>query len=123
MSHKLVSLYIGDGEYYTRIDTDSVIAELEKEIDKLQDKVTDLLLRDRNMALHFNNAVDNLVHNKYKRCMANAWWCKREETRISSLSQPFSDKEFWEYASDYWLKWRERWLKIAEKFKHNSTAP
>ena len=28
MSHKLVSLYIGDGEYYTRIDADAVIAEL-----------------------------------------------------------------------------------------------
>ena len=29
MSHKLVSLYIGDGEYYTRTDADNVIAELE----------------------------------------------------------------------------------------------
>ena len=28
MSHKLVSLYIGDGEYYTRTDADAVIAEL-----------------------------------------------------------------------------------------------
>lgn len=26
MSHKLVSLYIGDGEYYTRTDADKVIA-------------------------------------------------------------------------------------------------
>ena len=28
MSHKLVSLHIGDGEYYTRIDADAVITEL-----------------------------------------------------------------------------------------------
>ena len=28
MSHKLVSLYIGEGEYYTRTDADAVIAEL-----------------------------------------------------------------------------------------------
>ena len=30
MSHKLVSLYIGDGEYYTRTDADAVIAELKE---------------------------------------------------------------------------------------------
>ena len=30
MSHKLVSLYIGEGEYYTRTDADQVIADLEK---------------------------------------------------------------------------------------------
>jgi hypothetical protein len=30
MSHKLVSLYIGDGEYYTRTDADNVIADLEE---------------------------------------------------------------------------------------------
>lgn len=34
MSHKLVSLCIGDGEYYTRTDADNVIAELKDEIVK-----------------------------------------------------------------------------------------
>ena len=38
MSHKLVSLYIGDGEYYTRIDADAVIAELKKEIESMKVK-------------------------------------------------------------------------------------
>lgn len=36
MSHKLVSLYIGDGEYYTRTDADTVIAEKDVEIAELE---------------------------------------------------------------------------------------
>jgi hypothetical protein len=36
MSHKLVSLHIGDGEYYTRIDADNVLAEKDKVIAELK---------------------------------------------------------------------------------------
>lgn len=39
MSHKLVPLYIGDGEYYTRIDADNVIAEKDAEIAKLKQEI------------------------------------------------------------------------------------
>ena len=38
MSHKLVSLYIGDGEYYTRTDADNVIAEKDAEIAELKEE-------------------------------------------------------------------------------------
>ena len=38
MSHKLVSLYIGEGEYYTKTDTDNVIAEKDKEIAELKER-------------------------------------------------------------------------------------
>ena len=37
MSHKLVSLYIGEGEYYTRIDADNVISELKAEKAQAED--------------------------------------------------------------------------------------
>lgn len=43
MSHKLVSLYIGEGEYYTRTDADNVIAEKDAEIAQLQ-----AMLEERN---------------------------------------------------------------------------
>jgi hypothetical protein len=39
MSHKLVSLYIGDGEFYTRIDADNAIAELNAQKAQLEDDV------------------------------------------------------------------------------------
>ena len=37
MSHKLVSLYIGDGEYYTRTDADAVIKELKAQKAQAED--------------------------------------------------------------------------------------
>ena len=43
MSHKLVSLYIGEGEYYTRTDADNALAEKDAEIAQLQ-----AMLEERN---------------------------------------------------------------------------
>lgn len=52
-----------------------------------------------------------LRHQKYKRCLAMAMWCK-------------SEAYIHEYGSEYdenlvaWFgKWYERWLGLAEKFK------
>lgn len=49
MSHKLVSLYIGKGEYYTRIDADNVIAELKAQKAQAEDDCA--LLRRNNAEL------------------------------------------------------------------------
>ena len=43
MSHKLVSLYIGEGEYYTKTDADNVLAEKDAETTQLQ-----AMLEERN---------------------------------------------------------------------------
>lgn len=53
MSHKLVSLYIGEGEYYTRTDTDNVITELKSEVAQLEDD--NALLRRNNEELRKEN--------------------------------------------------------------------
>ena len=59
-----------------------------------------------------------IAHQKYKRCLAMARWCASEENRLEAISPIFdTDKEYWEYNSDYWGKWHNRWLKLAEKFK------
>ena len=51
MSHKLVSLYIGDGEYYTRIDADAVIAELKADYKEACDRLqTANLIKDEQKA-------------------------------------------------------------------------
>lgn len=55
---------------------------------------------------------------KYKRCLDKADRCESEENRLEAVAPIFdSDKECWEYNSDYWFKWRNRWLELAEKFK------
>ena len=55
---------------------------------------------------------------KYKRCLDKAERCESEEKRLEAIAPLFdSNKECWEYGSDYWLKWRKRWLELAEQFK------
>ena len=206
MSHKLVSLYIGEGEYYTRTDVDNVLAEKDQEIAelklKLEDlqntykesveiksqiwerckkaeadasetralleernkqvgelksdiadlrddkKLTDAILDERNaeiaelkaqkaqaeddcaywktmsrkcaddnevMAKQRADAFKRERHHKYKRCLAMARWCSERIARIEK------DYAFWrhgkDYASNFYKRWRKRWLELAEKFK------
>ena len=79
---------------------------------------------EENGELHFSHVylkseADKVIRNhKYKRCLAMARWCASEENRLEAISPIFdTDKEYWEYNSDYWGKWHNRWLEIAEKFK------
>ena len=59
-----------------------------------------------------------IARHKYKRCLARVRWCESEENRLEAISPIFdTDKEYWEYNSDYWGKWYDRWLELAEKFK------
>lgn len=73
----------------------------------------------RNDKLYFKDEVDKVIaHNKYKRCLAMAKWCESEGNRLEVMVPIFdTDKECWEYNSDYWQKWYKRWLELAEQFK------
>jgi hypothetical protein len=111
MSHKLVSLYIGDGEYYTRTDADALIAELKADYKEACDRLqTANLIKDEQLA--------ETRHSKYKRCLAMAEMCNarydEEDAKVNGCGTS------WEYISKemkYWERWRNRWLKIAEQFK------
>lgn len=48
---------------------------------------------------------DELRHHKYKRCLAMAKWCLKEYLNCNK------------YKITFWLKWRRRWLELAEQFK------
>ena len=119
MSHKLVSLHIGDGEYYTRIDADNVIAEKDAEIARFKDIRKVHVEAIESMGAGLLQDYDEIRHQKYKRCLAMAKWCDDRIWRVEH------DYAFWQYGKDYALnfykKWRQRWLKIAEKFKPNPT--
>lgn len=112
MSHKLVSLYIGEGEYYTRTDADQVIAEKDKEIERLEILCANYRHDCDNLAISNEQAkraartlLKKMNHNKYKRCLAMAKWCLKEYLTCNK------------YKITFWLKWRRRWLELAEKFK------
>ena len=106
MSHKLVSLYIGDGEYYTRTDADTVIAELQSKLEAKELEFANL----KEDALNTDNAREKwlqlarkqameLRHQKLKRCLAMA------KLAVKDDYAPWN------------MKWHKRWLELAEMFK------
>lgn len=113
-------------------EADNVIAELEeshkKEAEQLLIEIVELketLKNSRNARKYWRKEYlieyKECLHHKYKRCLAMAKLCKAEENRLEAISPIFdTDKECWEYNADYWFKWGERWLELAEKFKPNN---
>ena len=113
----------GKVEVCLKEDVDKVIAEKDKEIADLIEKNKRLANKDIIMASNaIKDVFKELRHHKYKRCLDKARWCNSEENRLDAIAPLFdTDKECWEYNSDYWNKWHKHWLKLAEKFKPNST--
>ena len=99
MSHKLVSLYIGDGEYYTRTDADAVIAELKADYKEACDRLqTANLIKDEQLAA--------TRHQKFKRCLAMAnYWV--------AISYHCVDDNHRQRAERH----HRKWLELANKFK------
>ena len=66
-----------------------------------------------------------IAHNKYKRCLTMAMWCKEslrlmrtyEVTNDYWNLEPGHDAEYFCKKGDFYCKWRKRWLELAEKFK------
>ena len=132
MSHKLVSLYIGDGEYYTRIDADAVIAELQEKL-KVQTSIAEEGWKEfRTYHTSYAEAVKELYdknkelrYQKFKRCLAMANWCcdacdkwMMRKAKAIVLGKD-GVKEYYQAKRKLFLfmRWQTRWLKIAEQFK------
>lgn len=113
MSHKLVSLYIGDGEYYTRTDADAVIAELKADYKEACDRLqTANLIKDEQLAA--------ARHHKYTRCLDNAWWCRKLRNvyaLIAYTHRGWKIAGYYDDKAELYRKWSERWLNIAERLK------
>lgn len=83
---------------------DKEIAELEKRIDDGD--------KDFEMANNQNERLLKIVrHQKYKRCLAMARWCDTQVEWYNSLNEDYS---FW---LELYVKWHNRWLELAERFK------
>lgn len=101
---------------YLKREADKVIAEKDAKILALDAEV---FKQKHHAKLFFDerNYVEaRLRHQKYKRCMAMARWCKAE-----------ADAAFLRYnwdsgryaAVDFYEKWHKRWLELSEKFKES----
>ena len=63
--------------------------------------------------------VDKVIaHYKYKRCLAMAKWCESKVYHIRRTPLCDMDEhEGWQHDDEFWQRWRNRWLELAEKFK------
>ncbi|MBO7414010.1 MAG: hypothetical protein J6U20_10195 [Fibrobacter sp.] len=99
---------------YLKSEADKVIAEKDARIAELK-KERDWLAKDRAQAYddlekraQLNiKQEESIRHQKYKRCLAMARWC-----RECSWSKCVENV-------DFYYKWYNRWLELAEKFKPN----
>lgn len=87
---------------YDKDEADKVIAEKDTKIIQLE-----ALIENYNRISE--EIIDNSNHQKYKRCLNNAWWCLREEF--------YAEDCHCERWVDWAIKWYKRWMELAEKFK------
>ena len=104
-------------EFYLKYEADKVIADLEEshkmEVEQLLMEIVKLNESAQNLILDNYLKDKKLRHSNYKRCLAMAERCK---DKIENVVQ-YNEHDDWLIINEYWERWRERWLKLAEKFK------
>lgn len=90
-------------------EQESEIAELEeKHLRDLQDAEDSF-----KSVLELNRK--EIRHQKYKRCLAMAWWC--DEVMLSCELRGYTVHRIWANKHKWAMRWKYRWLELAEKFK------
>ena len=109
-------------QMYPKAETDKVIAEKDKEIQRLENLCESYRIDCDNLAIREANAYreierDNkqIRHQKYRRCLAMAKVCKLKRFDAADYRIP---RRKW----DFYNKWLKRWLELAEKFKDKKEA-
>lgn len=99
-------------------EQESEIAEKDKEIAELKERIADGD-KDFEMAAHQNERLLKIVrHKKYKRCFDKAKWCNAELWNIRNTPlRDMNTHELWQHDDEFWQRWYERWLELAEQFK------
>ena len=110
---------------YNLAKADAVIAEKNKEISELEERIADGD-KDFEIADHQNERLLKIVrHQKYKRCLAMRNMCRYAQYSYSYLMEYEGCKictnniDFRKYDKKYhfYLRWCKRWMELAKKFK------
>lgn len=70
--------------------------------------------------VYLKSEADTVIrHQKFKRCLDKADLCDEKHRRITAYVDDDyeTDKEYRQFMSDFWIAWKCKWLKLAEKFK------
>lgn len=105
-------------EFYLKYEADAVIKELKAQKAQAEDDCAYWKMSEGNAvnAMHETEEYamqlyNELRHHKYKRCLAMAKWCDTKGDWYYSLGESFRNRV------DFYIKWRDKWLELAEKFK------
>ena len=95
-------------EFYLKYEVDKVIAELNSDYKEACDRLqTANLIKDEQLAA--------TRHSKRKRCLNKAEWCEERSARYDALQERTGFS--WRREIDFYFRWSQRWLELAEKFK------
>lgn len=103
---------------------DRDILELEKKIEKQESSIAALKAQVRDYAQDLyviqSRAENEIRYRKYKRCLDNAWWC-RKLRKVYALSasthRGWKIAKYYDEKSELYCKWQKLWLALADKFK------
>ena len=105
--------------YYKKSEADKVIAEKDKEIQRLEKLCESYRIDCDNLAITTDRMRkvgrtlrEKMSHQKYKRCFAMARWCASRS--LAWMADP-ADEALHE--SDFYDRWKLRWLELAKMFK------
>ena len=97
---------------YYADDADKVIAQLKADYKEACDRLqTANLIKDEQLAA--------TRHSKHKRCLNKAEWCEERCARYDLLQEHSGFS--WRREIDFYFRWYQRWLELAEKFKDKET--
>lgn len=104
-------------------EQESVIAEKDKEIQRLENLCESYRIDCDNLAIREANAYkeigrDNkqIRHHKFKRCLAMAR-IAQDDWHLHNSFYAMGHQEFEKRKCEFYEKWRQRWLELADKFK------
>ena len=107
---------------YLKSEADKVIAEKDKEIQRLENLCASYRHDCDNLAIREANALkeigrDNRVirHQKHKLCLAMAKMC--DEVMMSCELRGYTVLRIWANKHEWAMRWKYRWLELSEKFK------
>lgn len=117
-------------ECYLKSEVDKVIAEKDKEIQRLENlcrmyriDCDNLAIREANAYKEIERDNKNLRHHKYKRCLAMAQEWRNYAAFCGMQSSCHNHRGFgktaekWTWKECHAWRCRKRWLELAKKFK------
>ena len=113
------ALKAGYNKVYLKSEADKYIAMLK---DKANSNEYAYKLKSKELADTCRFFEEENRHQKYKRCLAMAKWCRLHDefTQLESERLGLQQRAiFMEYRRKamWWYKWHKRWLELAKKFK------